>query len=101
MITATDIDRSIKALNNPDRAIHEHARYTLIGARHEALPRLIKLLKNEKPRVRWEAVYLLKGIGDPAAADALVDALTDDNIDVHWLASEALISLGYSSIMPL
>jgi len=101
MVTAIDIDKSIKALNSPDRAIHNHARYTLIEARHEALPLLIKLLKSEQPHVRWEAAYLLKRIGDPSAADALVDTLTDDNLDVHWMASDALITLGYRSILPL
>jgi HEAT repeat protein len=101
MVTASEINKSIEDLKNPNRAIREHARYTLIEARHEALPALLELLKSDKVHARWEAANILKRIGDPDAADALVDALLDNSIEVHWQASEALIALGYHSVLPV
>lgn len=101
MITVTEINKNIEALKSRDKLTRTYARFALIEARHEAVPALIGLLKSDQVHARWEAAYILKKIGDPSAADALVEALTDESIEVHWMASEALISLGYYSIVPV
>ena len=38
-------------------------------------------------------------IADPAAADALVRALEDEEFDVRWGAADALIALGRSGVI--
>ena len=42
------------------------------------IPGLIRALSNRDPAVQYEAVEALGNIGDPAATDALMDALTGD-----------------------
>lgn len=101
MIPTIEIDKNIEALKSPDKLIRTYARFALIEARHEAIPALISLLKADQAHARWEAAYILKKIGDPSAAEALVEALMDESIEVHWMASEALIALGYYSIVPV
>ena len=95
------IERNIEALKSPQKSVRDFACYSLIGARHEATPALIKLLKSRQSHARWEAAYILKKIADYTAADALVEALLDESIEVHWMASEALIALGSHSILPI
>jgi len=101
MFTDTEFNQTIRLLNNPDRATREQARFTLIEARNEATPQLIDLLKTGNAHARWEAAQILKATRDPIAVDALVEALVDDSIEVHWIASEALIAMGHTSILPL
>jgi len=91
----------IEKLGDKDIHVREQARYLLTNAGKDAIPPLIELLKSPNTHERWEAVRLLGRIGDKSAADALVEALTDESMSVHWAASEALIGLGGGAILPL
>lgn len=50
------------------------------------------------PHVRREAAKALTAIADPVAAPALMNALDDDDGDVRWVASKALIALGMDGL---
>lgn len=69
--------------------------------REPAVQKLVQDLKNPHMRIRCRAARELREAGDPATAQALVDALEDDEIEVRWLASEALANLGAAAVIPL
>jgi HEAT repeat protein len=96
-----EIEKHIQELGSEDIHEREQARYLLIDAGNEATPLLLEVLKTGGERKRWEAAKLLGEIRDPAAAEALVEALVDQSIGVHWAASEALIAIGQAAIIPL
>ena len=77
------------------------ARNALVALGKRAVPELIRSLSDHRPRVRWEAVKILGLIADPAAADAFVQALEDDNDDVRWLAAMGLVALRRTALRPL
>jgi hypothetical protein len=58
-------------------------------------------LNNRKHQIRWEAVKALGEIKDPTAIDGLLQALTDEEFAVRWLAAEGLVSLGSQVVVPL
>jgi hypothetical protein len=101
MTRADEITKLINTLKNEDRSKHEQARYALVQMGRQATPFLIDLLEHSNHHTRWEAAKALAGIKDPAAAPALVEALMDDSIEIHWAASEALIALGKSAMPSL
>jgi len=88
-------------LEDDDTQVRNQARRQLAGIGSEAVPDLIHQLKTDKERCRWEAANILGDIRDPSAADALVEALLDDSISVHWVATEALIKYGRDAILPV
>jgi HEAT repeat protein len=96
-----EIKKLVATLKEDDRSKHEQTRYALIQIGKEATPYLIELLEHSNHHTRWEAVKALGGIKDPKAAPALVEALMDDSIEIHWAASEALIALGKSAMPSL
>ena len=66
------------------------------------VPGLIRALSNRDPAVQYEAVEALGNIGDPAATDALMDALTGDQYSgIRWKAAEALGKIGAPAVLPL
>jgi HEAT repeat protein len=66
------------------------------------IPGLIRALSNRDPAVQYEAVEALGNIGDPAATDALMDALTGDQYSgIRWKAAEALGKIGAPAVPPL
>ena len=69
----------------------------MVDIGHAAVIPLLRTLKNPIEHVRWEAAKTLDAIGDPAAADALVEALDDASDDVRWVAAQALIALGWDA----
>lgn len=88
-------------LDSDDTSQRQNARRLLVDRADQALPVLIKALKNKKHWTRWEAAKALAQIADSSAADALLAALRDREYDVRWLAAEGLISIGTASLIPL
>ena len=69
----------------------QKARKSLVTLGKPAVPILIRVLQNSKlNHLRWEAAKSLGAIGDVRAIPSLVKALEDSDIDVVWLAAEAL-----------
>lgn len=96
-----EIKNLINRLDDKDIQIREQARALLINKREESVVYLLELLQSENANHRLEAVMLLGRIGDQTAATALVEALNDESMGVHWAASDALIELDGGAILPL
>jgi HEAT repeat protein len=88
----------IESLASKRPAVREKSRKQLVDIGHASVIPLLHKLKDPVEHVRWEAAKALDAIGDPAAADALVEALDDASDDVRWVAGEALIGLGWEAV---
>ncbi len=95
--SAEELIRRLGAAKTLDRI---EARQALVRMGNAATPALIAALSDTDEIVRWEAAKALGDIADPAAIEALINAL-EDEIDVRWLAGEALIRQGRSCLVPL
>ena len=74
------------------------ARKALVDMGESAVPYLVDVLSHQKGWSRWEAAKALGQIPGPAATEALVTALGDNNFDVRWLAAEGLIDRGHEAL---
>ena len=101
MNTEEDIKKYLIDLEDDDINVRNVARWRLASIGSEAVSDLVHQLKTDKERCRWEAAKILGEIHDESAADALVEALLDDSINVHWVATEALINYGRDALLPL
>jgi len=63
-------------------------------ADEESLRYYLARLEDENEGIRWQAAESLGRLGDPAAVDALIDALWDDEAPVRIKAAWALGRIG-------
>lgn len=90
-MTSTDIESLMDKLASKNGMTRQKARESLVVLGKPAVPSLIKALQNStSDHVRWEAAKALGAIRDTSSIPPLVEALTDSNSDVTWLAAEAL-----------
>jgi HEAT repeat protein len=84
----------VRAMNDPDiRGAAMNALESLGGA--QARRRLVPLLKDPDPEIRWMSAVALRGADDdPSVIDGLVAALHDSNAMVRDNAAETLGILG-------
>ena len=101
MSVKEDIKSYLANLEDDSISVRNAARRNLAGIGPEAVPDLIEQLKTDTERCRWEAAKILGEIRDETVAEALVEALLDDSISVHWVATESLIKCGRNAIIPL
>jgi len=95
------ISNYLVKLEDDDIQVRNTARWQLASIGSEAVPDLINQLKTDRERCRWEAAKILGEICDESAAEALVEALLDESINVHWVATEALINYGRDAVLPV
>ncbi len=62
---------------------------------------LLARVNNRDAKVRCEAAKALGEIGDPAASEALVRLLLDEDHSVRWTAMSSLINLQREAVRPL
>ena len=96
-----NVDQLLAALAGKDVVERQKARNSLVEIGAAAVPGLITALDANQQHVRWEAAKTLTEIADPTAADALVQALGDEDTDVRWVAGEAMIALKRDAVKPL
>lgn len=100
-----DAEKRIRALVADLEAASDEtrqaARKELIDLGGEATLPLIRALRHESPRVRWEAANALGDIGDLRAAVPLTRSLEDPESDVRWAAADSLVELGRAAIEPV
>jgi HEAT repeat protein len=101
MNSSAKIEMLVRELRSKKWMERQSARIALVKIGKPAVPRLIELLSSRNKRVRWEACKALGSIRDPTAAAPLVSALTDDSVEVRWLAAEGLIALEGRALVPL
>jgi HEAT repeat protein len=71
------------------------AKRWLVQAGEPVVPRLLSSLAAERPSIRWRVAQVLGEIGSAGAADALLDAMSQDSDElVRMTAAEALVNLG-------
>jgi len=95
------IKNLIADLSSSDDFTRVKARRELQETGKPAYTSLIEALKNRNCLLRWEAVNVLGGAGDPEVAPALVSALEDGEFEVRWVAAEALIRMGAKGLKAL
>jgi HEAT repeat protein len=95
------IDQHIQALSGKNPVAREEARLALVEIGKPAVAALLDALRSPSQQVRWEACKALEGIADPSAAEPLVEALGDEDLDVRWVAGEAVIALDRHGLRPL
>jgi hypothetical protein len=95
------IDSLTTALTDRNGLRRREARRRLVERGREGVDELIRLLKDPRQYVRWEAAKSLGAIADPAAGPALAEALTDSDADVRWLAAGGLIAMGMHGVRPV
>ncbi|HOP66117.1 MAG TPA: HEAT repeat domain-containing protein [Methanoregulaceae archaeon] len=90
--TGSQLDQLGKALNNDDPEVRWIGVADLEAIRsREAVILLIQALNDTRfVSIRWRAAIALGNQGDPAAVDALISALSDENDHVREEAAEAL-----------
>ncbi len=105
MMKNMDINDMIKKylieLEDKDIQVRKIARRQLARIGSEVVPDLIHQLKTDDEGCRREAAVILGEIRDKSALSALVEALLDESISVHWVATEALIKYGRAATLPL
>lgn len=100
-IDTSDVDTLLNFFRSKDGAARQWAREQLVRLGKPAVPRLIPLLSHPDNLIRWEACKTLEKIRDPRAAAALANVLLDENMDVRWVAADALIELEHRAIIPV
>lgn len=90
-------------LNSPDPVVRANAAKRLGELRDkEAVPHLVKLLKDTVPMVRFEAILALGKVGDREAIQPIFEvAKGDKREDVAMAATKALADIGNSATDPL
>jgi len=91
----------LAVLGGKDGLARERARNELVKQGPEAVPGLLKLLRQGSEQARLEAVKALKSIADPSAGKDLCERLEDTAHGVRWVAAEALIALGPAALPDL
>lgn len=93
----------IEALKDGDRDVRTAAAAALISIGPEArfaVGTLVRALRDEDYFVRWNSVVALGEIGDKEAVPALMETLTDENIDVRKAAADALEKIEWEKWYP-
>lgn len=96
-----EITRLLSDLGCSDAAKRLETRAILTGIGNSIVPHLLQLLSHATPRLRLEAVRVLKEIKDPGSAESLVRCLMDGTMEIQWVAAEALVALGDECVVPM
>lgn len=100
--TGTTLESLMGALAGKDGATRLKARKALVALGKPAVSSLMQALRKSRlDHLRWEAAKILGAIGDTRAIPPLVRALEDHDIDVAWVAAEALRKFKKAAWPPL
>lgn len=100
--TGTNLESLMNMLASKDGMARQKARKSLVALGKPAVNFLIQALQNSRSdQVRWEAAKALGAISDARSVPSLVKALEDSDMDVAWLAAEALRKFKKAAWPPL
>jgi HEAT repeat protein len=88
-----DIHSMIKELNNPDNSVRMEIRNVLTCIGAPAVPDLLKAMEKADTNLRWQIIKVFDSIRDPSTIPVLMEQLDDDDAEIRWAASNALINL--------
>ncbi|KAB2924123.1 MAG: HEAT repeat domain-containing protein [Bacteroidetes bacterium] len=100
-LTPLCIELLVGRLQAADGAERKRAREALMHIGRLASPAVQTLLRHPSDSVRWEACKTLMHLRDPVSARALARMLTDEDMDVRWVAADALIELERHAVEPV
>jgi len=93
-----DKESLIGMLSNENGVARGKARELLVALGKPAVNSLIQTLQHAKVvHVRWEGAKALGAVSDIRSIEPLINALSDSDTDVAWLAAEALVSFGIAA----
>ena len=95
------IELLISRFQSSNGGERKNAREALVKIGKPAVPYVTQLLTHHDFQVRWEACKTLGSIRDPKTASMLAEMLMDEDMDVRWVAADALIELEHHAIVPL
>jgi HEAT repeat protein len=100
--TGASLESLMGTLAGKDGAARLKARKALVALGTPAVSSLMQALRNSRlDHLRWEAAKTLGAIGDTRAIPPLVRALEDRDLDVAWVAAEALRKFKKAAWPPL
>jgi HEAT repeat protein len=100
------IDNLIRELGDAHKTVQRRAIDELVaiaaGGDRFVTEKLRASVASADRRVRWAAAYALGQIGSTAfamdSADALCEAMADDDGDIRWAATNLMVRLGYNNL---
>jgi HEAT repeat protein len=103
---ATVVENLIRELGDARKAVQRRAIDELVAIAASGDPLVTKKLRESivsaDRRVRWAAAYALGQIGAGAfatdSADALCEAMADDDGDIRWAATNLMVRLGRENL---
>ena len=101
MINFQSIPELAKDLFSKNYLLRKKAREELVEIGKPSLDVLKELAHNEDETVRWEAMITIVQIGSEDTLNILLNALTDEEFSIRWLAAEGLVNLGKYAIVPV
>jgi HEAT repeat protein len=96
-----DVPSLIAQLSNPDSLIRNEARNSLSCIGAPAVPELLKALTTADIKLRWQIIKIFDTIQDASTIPILIKQLMDDNAEIRWAASNALLNLRRAALPPL
>jgi HEAT repeat protein len=88
------VEPLVELLGDADPEVQDLAADALVRIGVASVEPLTNVLKGSDPDRRWNAVYALGAIGDPAAVPALAGVLSDADVDLAMAAVQALGAIG-------
>ena len=100
------VENLIRELGDARKSVQRHAIDELVAIAASGDPLVIEDLRSSiasaDRRVRWAAAYALAQIGAGAfamdSADALCEAMADDDGDIRWAATNLMVRLGRDNL---
>jgi hypothetical protein len=91
----------LDALHGADEQLGSQIFMALVNLGHKAVPALLNISQSSSSWLRWHSIRALAEIRDPRAFPVLVQALTDKDHSVAWMAAKGLAPFGKNCIEPL
>ena len=100
-INQTRIKKLLKDLQSKNVMVRHNARGELVKIGTPIIDFLIELDYSKDKHVKWEVMKALEQIADPDTIPLLLEGLSDEDVQIRWLAAEGLIEIGKESIVPV
>jgi HEAT repeat protein len=106
---ATVVEKLMRGLGDARKTVQRRAIDELVAIAGSGNPivteKLRESIASADRRVRWAAAYALGQIGAGAfaiaCADALCEAMSDDDGDIRWAATDLMVRLGRENLAPI
>lgn len=91
----------LHALHGSDERQGSQVFQALVSLGHVAVPGLLEASRSSAAWVRWQSIRALGEIHDGRAFSRLIEALTDSDHGVAWMAAKSLLPFGKECVLPV